>query len=80
MLWESENFCGLYLTLHIPLANSMCTDSVDFHLSHSNLFLILCLLGKEGAEDDVNKTVQKNFTSLQTFLHVKSFPQNYVSP
>lgn len=26
MLWESGNFCGLYLTLHLPLANSMCMD------------------------------------------------------
>lgn len=77
---ESGNFCGLYLTLHLPLANSMCTNRVDFHLSHSNSFLTLCLHGKESTEDDANKTVQEHFTSLQTFLHVKSFPQNYVSP
>lgn len=80
MLWEPGNFCGLYLTLHLPLANSMCIDSVDFYLSHSNLFLTLCLHGEEGAEDDANKTVQEYFTSLQTFLLVKAFPQNYVSP
>lgn len=80
MLRKSGNFCGLHLTLHLPLANSMCTDSEDFHLSHSNWFLTLCLDGKEGAENDANKTVQEHFTSLQTFLHVKPFPQNYVSP